>query len=179
LPLRIGADSAGGNRFEGRIARVRVFDRALSGEEIARIAERGPEGAVLPPGCVVALDPGPSSNGGTAGSAVPNGAQARLAARIEGTVAIVEDPEAPGKKTLAFDGTGFLEIPHDPTLDFATGYLLDTYPWDSLRSIHRDPHLIYPAKLPLDRWTHVAATIDVASKRSALWVNGRLVAEAR
>lgn len=35
IPLRVGADSGGANRFQGRIRRAAVYARALSGEEIA------------------------------------------------------------------------------------------------------------------------------------------------
>ncbi len=38
LPLRIGADSNGENRFRGEMVRVTVYNRALSGEEIAALA---------------------------------------------------------------------------------------------------------------------------------------------
>jgi len=38
LPLRIGADSEGGNRFRGEIARVTIYDRALSAEELSALA---------------------------------------------------------------------------------------------------------------------------------------------
>jgi alpha-L-fucosidase 2 len=42
VPLRIGADPAGGNRFLGRIKRAAVYRRALTAEEIAKRAEGGP-----------------------------------------------------------------------------------------------------------------------------------------
>lgn len=38
LPLRIGADCAGEHRFRGEMARVTVYHRALSAEEIVRLA---------------------------------------------------------------------------------------------------------------------------------------------
>jgi hypothetical protein len=58
----------------------------------------------------------------------------------------------------------------------ARGYLLDTYPKDSLRLITREPHLTYPAKLPAGRWTHVAATVDTKTGQQTLYVNGKPVA---
>ena len=47
-PLRIGADSQGGNRFQGRIQRAAVYNRALSAAEIAaRFAgEKAPDGVL-------------------------------------------------------------------------------------------------------------------------------------
>ena len=41
VPLCIGADPAGGNRFSGRIRRAAVYDRALGAEEIAARAKEG------------------------------------------------------------------------------------------------------------------------------------------
>jgi alpha-L-fucosidase 2 len=39
LPLRIGADSQGDHRYKGAMARVAVYDRALSSDEIAQLAQ--------------------------------------------------------------------------------------------------------------------------------------------
>ena len=114
----------------------------------------------------------------------------------------------PGK-ALRLDGKGYLEIAHDKALDcldgvtlaawvrpralpssgarlidkspagLAAGYNLDTYPGHSLRMITRDPWMGFDAKLPADQWTHVAATVDGETGHTALYVNGKLVKEAR
>lgn len=42
-PLRVGADSLGGNRFVGYVRRAAVYGRALTADEIARRAAAGPE----------------------------------------------------------------------------------------------------------------------------------------
>ncbi len=42
LPLRIGADSNGNNRFVGQLSRARIFSRALTAEEIALSASNKP-----------------------------------------------------------------------------------------------------------------------------------------
>ena len=52
VPLRVGADPDGGNRFHGRILRAAVYGRALSGDEIARRAATGPERPETLPGVV-------------------------------------------------------------------------------------------------------------------------------
>ena len=57
----------------------------------------------------------------------------------------------------------------------ATGYLLDTYPGNSLRLITRDPHLIFHANLPTNQWSHVAATVDGKTGQQLLYVNGKQV----
>jgi hypothetical protein len=61
----------------------------------------------------------------------------------------------------------------------ARGYLLDTYPGDSLRLITREPHLIFPAKLPCGKWTHVAATVDGKTGKQRLYLNGKVVTESQ
>ena len=63
-------------------------------------------------------------------------------------------------------------------VNVARGYLLDTYPGDSLRLITREPHLMFPAKFPAGRWTHVAATVDGPSGKQKLFINGKRVAES-
>ena len=60
----------------------------------------------------------------------------------------------------------------------ATAYLLDTCPGNSVRLITRDPHLIFYANLPLDQWTHIAATADSESRHQVLYVNGKAVAQS-
>ncbi len=48
VPLRIGADTNGENRFRGRIQRAAVYGRALTGEEVAaRFANTAPTAGIL------------------------------------------------------------------------------------------------------------------------------------
>jgi alpha-L-fucosidase 2 len=204
LPLRIGADSNGNNRFVGEMAGVVVFDRALNAEEIQRLADREKGNPSAMRGCVVALDFGKRENG-----AFANEGNRDLTARTVGEVSVVDVAEGCPVKALSLDGKGFLEIAHDKALDClggvtlaawirprqlpasgariidkspvgeAAAYLMDTYPANSLRLITRDPHLIYGANLPLNQWTHVAATVDAESERQVLYLNGRPVAQNR
>ena len=201
LPLRIGADSAGGSRFLGDIARAAVFGRALAGAEIARLFEAKDS---LPPDvadCVATWDLDAIEGGATAGRG-----KAPRPAAVVGEAAVVAAEGLAGR-ALRLDGRGFLEVPHAKDLDClegvtleawvrprelppsgarildkspvgaATAYNLDTYPGNSLRLIFRDPHLKYDAKLAPGRWTHVAGTIDGATGKAALYIDGRKVAE--
>ena len=175
LPLRIGADSQGGSRFTGVLARVRVEGRAFSPAEIASLADPKLLEAAVP----------------------------EIAVTAERTPTTLE---ALAKQAFRMDGSGFLEIPDHAvppgttgltlaawlrltacakagmrlvdksSAGSATGYLLDTYPDNSLRLIVREPHLIFPAKLPLAQWTHVAATVDATTGARTLYVNGCQVA---
>ncbi|MDF2441240.1 MAG: alpha-L-fucosidase 2, partial [Abditibacteriota bacterium] len=56
------------------------------------------------------------------------------------------------------------------------GYMMDTYPGNSLRFINENGALRYDAKLPADRWTHVAAVYSAPRRIMKLYVNGREVA---
>ena len=60
----------------------------------------------------------------------------------------------------------------------SNGYLLDTYPGNSLRLIVERGSLGYDAKLAPGKWVHVAATVD-ADGGQALYVDGKGVAAAR
>ncbi|MCW3058534.1 MAG: hypothetical protein JWQ02_355 [Capsulimonas sp.] len=56
------------------------------------------------------------------------------------------------------------------------GFTLDTYPGNSLRMIVAKGACSYDAKLPEDRWTHVAGVYSASGKTFALYVGGRQVA---
>lgn len=187
LPLRVGADSAGGSRFKGDIARAVVFGRVLDASELARLADPSFAGWGELPGVIVV----PERDG---------------RARREGGAGVVLAEGGLSGSTIHLDGTGWVELPHDKAyaslqgltlaawvrpaasepggmrildtsrVGAADGFLLDTYPNLSLRLITRDPHLVFDAQLPLGQWSHVAATVDGASGRQALYVNGRMVA---
>ena len=204
LPLRIGADSQGNNRFLGETARVAVFNRALSAVEIKQLADRQAGKPESLRGCVVALDLGRRGAAGFANVASP-----KLAARIVGEASVVDGLDGLPGKALRLNGKGYVEIAHSKALDcvdgvtlaawvrpmalppagarlidkspagVAAGYNLDTYPGRSLRLIVRDPWLGVDAKLPVGHWTHVAATVHGETGHSALYVAGKLVKESR
>jgi hypothetical protein len=197
LPLRIGADSLGGSRFLGEIARARVFLRALAPAEIEGLA-RG-EGPAADPSLVGDWKLGDLRDGGVAGA--PGGG---LRAALKGEGAPIETPRG---KAVRLDGKGFLEVADDPRLDLGDAYtlealisprahpdgggriidkstvgtsdnfLLDTHPRNSLRLITRRGTLGFDAKLPPGEWAHVAATFD-AKGELRLYLNGKLAASA-
>lgn len=53
------------------------------------------------------------------------------------------------------------------------GYMLDTHPGNSLRLLNKKGMCRYPAKLPGDRWTHVAGVYSTTEKIMALYVDGQ------
>ncbi len=192
LPLRIGADSQGGSRFHGEIARVQVVNRVLGPKEIIQLANKGFAGWIHVPNSVVVLD----------------GSNPRQSKMAEQSDAIPADGGLEGKM-FRFDGKGYLEIPHAEALDCrealslsawirpamatgagariidkspvggSSGYLLDTWPGGkSLRLITREPALVVENVLPLNQWSHVAATIDGKSGKQILYLNGEKIAES-
>lgn len=200
LPLRIGADSSGENRFKGLIAEVRLYSRALSPAEIAESAR----GGTWKPGIVGRWPVGVLKDG-TVRSYGPDGPSLKAVGplTVEGTA------PWPDGHSAHFDGTTYLETPHGAALDLteavtmeawvrpdrlppggariidkthagdSDGFLLDTYPGNSLRLIVADGDLKFDAKLPIDRFTHVAGVFDARSGRKELYIDGKKVAEGR
>jgi hypothetical protein len=196
LPLRIGADSDGGSRFVGDMARVSVFNRALKADEIARLS-KDDQGALLHDSAVVGNWGFEHADNGM----FPNAADKAAAAKSVGSVSVVDSAFG---KALHLTGEGYLEVPNSPALGFtnggtwyalvrpdttkgrlidkcpvggATGYTFDTYPGNSLRLISDSGTISADAKLAPGRWTHLAATVD-AEGNSALYADGKLMAAA-
>lgn len=191
LPLRIGACSEGNNRFKGYISRVRVFNEAIDEGRIGTLADDRRAA-----GDWTFESPRDGVFANRAGSDMP--------ARIVGELKAVEYK---GRKCVRFDGGGYIEIAYDPGLDFAggctleawiapekigaggariidkskagtsNGYLLDTFPGNSLRMIVEAGTLIHDAKLIPVQWVHVAGTYNAVGGLSRLYVNGKRVAE--
>lgn len=197
LPVRIGADSGGNNRFLGEIGGIAIYNRALTQEEILAQA--------------LGHGPGPDKLTGTVAAwvfddlitnAFQNHALQPLLARPVGSVLLSQDRG--DAKALLLSGKGYLEVEHAPALDLedaitleawirpdrlpsggriidkseagtANGYCLDTYPGNSLRFIVADGPLTYDAKLPTNRWAHVVAVFDARSGEKKLYLDGKVV----
>jgi hypothetical protein len=198
FPLRIGADSKGQCRFQGDIARVRLFNRALSVEEIAMLrrgANRSVPGDLAP----VADWQFSQTEDGDFVSQVGE----HLRARVVGQADIVEDKMM--GQAVHLDGSCYLEVVDCSALDFteactleawirpqglppggariidksevgtSNGYLLDTYPADSLRLISQAGTISHAATLPIGEWMHVVGTVSSDGER-ALYLQGSQVA---
>ncbi len=198
LPLRIGACSNGQNRFKGYMSRARIFKRALSEEEVAALAKY--PNATSAMGLV-----GDWSFESSIDGLFTNKVDGELGARIVGNLNVVEYE---GQKCLRFGGDGYLEVPHSAKLSLteactleawiapekhgggggriidksksgtSNGYLLDTYPGNSLRMIVESGTLVYDAKFKPGRWVHVASTYESRGGQSKLYINGKLVASS-
>jgi hypothetical protein len=200
LPLRIGADSHAGSRFLGDIAQPHVFSRALAAEEVAALAAGKAGDLDKDPALVGSWDLG-NRKGDLFASLAADGPPAKAV----GNVTVVD---APTGKAVRLTGAGYLEVAHGPKVDLtrectleawvcpkalppggariidktevgtSTGYLLDTWPGNSLRLICERGVLSHDARLAPDKWAHVAATI-AADGRLALYVNGKVVASEK
>jgi hypothetical protein len=132
---------------------------------------------------------------------VQNLVEKEMPARVVGQFLLAEGSNRPA---IELSGEGYLEVAHDKRLDLASGgtlaawicprqqgpgggriidksqvgtsngYLLDTFPDNSLRLITERGTLSFDAKLQPDLWVHVAATVD-AEGRLALYINGKQV----
>ncbi len=198
LPLRIGADSNGETRFHGDLARVRIFNRALAPDEIETLHQQSPGPLSKDPALV-----GDWSFENSALSNFVSQAGTPLVARAAGTVGQTNTVMG---TAIHLDGSGYLEIAPDSSLNFAdactldawlcpeelpasggriidksqagtsNGFLLDTYPGNSLRLISQAGTVIAEAALTPGQWVHVAGTV-APDGQLALYVQGRRVAQ--
>lgn len=197
VPLRLGSGD-GGSPFRGEIAVARLHRTALTSGEITALATRR-DAKVKDAGAVVAEW---DLSQPAADSAYPSQGGDIFPAKVEGEVTTNADQSA-----VVFSGNGHLQVAHDPRLDPTealtieawvradaqtpeggrifdkgqggtnNGYILDTYPGNSLRLISSLATLTAPDALPVGEWAHVAATLDGMSGKARLFVNGKQVAE--
>jgi hypothetical protein len=197
LPLRIGADSDGGSRFIGDVARVCIFNRALHAEEIAQLSKDEPGPLLHDPALVGNWNFAQADHG-----LFPNAAGPDHAAKTVGAVSVVDSPFG---KALRLTGDGYLEVSTSSDLGLttggtwyalvrpettsgrlidkcpvggATGYTFDTYPGNALRLISDAGTVEADAKLAPGRWARLAATVE-ADGNSALYLDGKLIASGR
>jgi hypothetical protein len=197
LPLRLGADSNGGSRFQGDFARACVFRRALSAPEIAALVQADAGARPRDPAGLACWAFTPSADGTFANLSGP-----LPAARVVGKVETTNSPFGPA---LRLTGEGYLEVPNSPAIDLAkgatfyalvrpgttqgrlidkcpvggaTGFTFDTHPGNALRLISDSGAISFDAKLTPGEWVHVAATVDEQGN-SALYLNGKQVTRAR
>jgi len=155
-PLRLGGDQSGGNRWAGEMARVSVFGRALSEAEIQTLAQTDRETALT-------SQPGLLFSGNTPGPvADSSGWDLGRGMTVE---AWVKPETLPG---------GGARIVDKITPGGADGFLLDTFPGNSLRYICGQTQLNLRDAVPAGRWTHVAAVAE-PSGGLRLYVDGRQV----
>ena len=158
-PLRIGSDQAGRSRFPGEIGRVSFMWRNLADGDIAALVGSAHD-APVPPG----INPSIATRGASEGVKGADGLAAAKSMSVEAWVKI----------NPAQNGGG--RIADKVTPGGGDGFLFDTHPKLGLRLIIGRRILSKPLILPVDRWTHVAATAESIDGRWRLFVNGAEVA---
>ena len=158
--LRIGMDQVGGNKFAGELGRVGIFTKPLSGAEIAALAklDRGQSASAQPDLIFAGVNLKPQILSNSAAWDFTAGC----------TIAAWVKPQ-----TL---GGGGARLVDKITPGGSDGWLLDTFPGNSLRFICGQTILQHPNALPADRWTHVAAVADSTAGGCRLYVDGKLAA---
>ncbi len=156
-PVRIGMDQEGGNKFLGELGRASLFHRALSELEIQGLAQSGHE----------SLAPRPNLLFSTSGlGAVSNSVACDLSSGL--TVEAWVNPQA-----LPPGGARVLD---KITPGGSDGFLLDTFPGNSIRFICGEKTLQLENAVPAGRWTHIAAVADPTTIGCRLYVDGKPVA---
>jgi hypothetical protein len=198
LPLRIGADSEGENRFNGKIARVRIWSDVLSPDRLKLISDQGRDAVSEKTPAILADWRFNGTNDNVFNSQVGP----CFVARSVGSV-------TSNKDGLELNGSGYLEITHDSRLDLtkgftleswiylkkpaadgvsiinkfqnnnAQGYMLGISPTNSLMTIAGDSTLrsIWGESiLPVGRWVHIASTYNPIDAQLRFYINGDGVA---
>ncbi len=157
-PIRIGVDQDGQNRFIGTVGRASVIEHAVGAEDIVRmmnIPREKPLGDDWKP--IVSRTNPPAIFEQTADFHPSTGLT------VEAWI-LPEKQSAGGGRII--DKT---------TPGSANGFLLDTYPGNSLRWITRNFTLTQKDCLPAGTWVHVAATAGADGFR--LYIHGKPIAE--
>ncbi|MCP5517785.1 MAG: hypothetical protein H7A45_11090 [Verrucomicrobiales bacterium] len=163
-PVRLGVDQAGGNRLQGDLGRVSVFDTALTDEAVQALSLQDPTQPL--PGGVGRLWSSLPSAPDERVRAVAGSAGWRFTRGLTIEAWVRPDP-LPG---------GGARLVDKITPGGSDGFLLDTFPGNSLRLICGDRILQQADAVPARKWTHIAAVVDPASDGCRLYVNGQQVA---
>lgn len=155
-PVAIGTDANGSNAFKGSIERIVVVDRTLTEAEIAAIAS---DSRATPDGTVLSWRDGD-------------------ARRIDDAPAL---DAVNGVTLLAWitpetHHPGGGRIIDKCAVGSAEGWVLDTYPGNSLRFIAGDPAVTFDARLQPGRRTFVAGAYDATTGQRHLFIDGMPVA---
>ena len=160
-PVGIGISQHKGERFKGKIARASIFKQVLSEAEIGQLAgsdKKSLEGRPDLSGCWVDVEPGKTLN------------ELKGVDQSEGLTleAWIQPEQLPGSGGRILDKT---------TPGGSDGFLLDTWPGNSLRLITHAGILSQKDILTAGQWHHVAATIDSATGEIKLFHNGKKMAQ--
>jgi hypothetical protein len=160
-PVRIGVSQQGGELFKGNIARASIFNKALTDSQVEALAA-GDKNLIQPQdgmvGCWTNVKPGKTLDDLTQ---VDKSDALTLEAWLK-------------PQPLPASGARILDKTTPGGVD---GFLMDTYPGNSLRLITKAGTLTHSDVLTAGRWHHVAAVIDGVTGKLKLYHNGNIVAQ--
>lgn len=163
-PVRVGIDQDGANAWSGQIGRLTIWDQPLDEAAMAVLAKTGPDHKIpqpFPPPLFSLHRPTPGP--------VPNSKTPDFAGGL--TIEAWVLPER--------FGIGGARIVDKVTPGVDDGFLLDTWPGNSLRFICGTHTLRVARATPPGRWTHVAAVADPVTGQCQLFVNGQPAAQTQ
>jgi len=197
LPMRIGANSGGGDKFKGDIDRVRVYKRALTPEEIVdHLAGKGLE--KKDDDLVGEWTFDELKDGAYPNVADPSKAVKGLPAKVVGEVQHVEEA---GGGYVKLSGKGYLEVARDKRLDISKAVTLECWiRWNGGGGLVARQHVWMAGfnfripghrmmldgfrtswealevghKFPTDKWTHVVGVLGSAGAWQ-LYADGKLI----
>ena len=160
-PIRIGIDQQGHNPFSGEFGRVSVLHIPLDDGAVARLARTDHVQRL-------------SDDEGLLFSKVP-----QIRAAMDDLEDCIFDEGMTIEAWVKPDRlpSGGARLVDRITPGGQDGFLLDTWPGNSLRFIVGNSVLQKKDALSADEWTHVAAVVDPTQSRLKLFVNGALCAE--
>ncbi|NWK56795.1 hypothetical protein HW115_14325 [Verrucomicrobiaceae bacterium N1E253] len=158
-PVKLGADQAGHNRFDGKVGRVSLIPHALPEDQIRQLAAAKQHTQRAQAKALVSVTNPP----------------------LGGTLEGISNKELTGSFTLetwiqAGAGTG--RIIDNITPGGSDGFLLDTYPGKSLRLINGNSILKQKDCLTPGTWHHIAVRFDEKNAEIALYLDGKQVDQA-
>jgi len=159
--VRLGSDQSGGNRFAGELGRVSLLAKPLAAAEVTALAQLDRASPLAPSSAALytALNP--------TGQVLAESAAWSFASGL--TVEAWVKPERLGG--------GGARLVDKITPGGSDGFLLDTFPGNSLRFICGPTVLQQANALPAGQWSHVAAVADPEAGGSRLYVNGQVVSD--
>lgn len=158
--IRIGEDQHGQNRFAGELGRVSIYAEALGDAELRALAER-PAGQAPPPRASLRF-----SGQALSPRELPDSAAWDFAPGLTVEAWV---------KPAALPGSG-ARIADKITPGGSDGFLLDSYPGNSVRLICGDGILRLENALPAGRMTHIAAVVEPDTRRMRILIDGKSAA---
>jgi hypothetical protein len=172
--VRIGMDQRGESKLAGEIGRLTILNKPLTPADIAAVADASQRTTPMA-GTLKQVQTGMSADTGIlfaganpAPQIISNSAAWDFAAGFT-----IETWIKPLK--LSPKGARLVDKITSNTSD---GFLLDTFPGNSLRLICGEINLQQNDALLADQWTHIAAVADTAADGCRLYINGKLVADS-